>query len=173
MSDEIPLMQFGSINTGRYRPDARPATGQIFSWVLNNYWTTNFRSSQEGEMTWRYALTSGSDAGNAFATMFGWGIRVGFVSRVLPGSAGSTTGAGNRSVWPFEPSTVLLISAKPAQPGIILHLREAGGTATTLSLTEPGAGWRIEEVDALGASLRASVNLSFQPFESKFVRLSR
>ncbi|MCC6396151.1 MAG: glycosyl hydrolase family 38 [Bacteroidetes bacterium] len=173
VSDEIPLMQFGGINTGRYRPDARPATGQIFSWVLNNYWTTNFRSSQEGEVAWSYVLTSGSNAGNAFATMFGWGARVAFVSRVLPGAAGGSTVAGNRSVWPFEPSTVLLISAKPTQSGILLHLRETSGTASTLSLAEPGAGWNIEEVDALGTPLSETAPLSFHPYESKFLRLSR
>ena len=42
VSDEIPLMQFGGINTGRYDPAAKAESQQIFSWVLNNYWTTNF-----------------------------------------------------------------------------------------------------------------------------------
>jgi len=28
----------------------RPASEKVYSWVLNNYWTTNFRASQEGEL---------------------------------------------------------------------------------------------------------------------------
>ncbi len=105
VSDEIPLMQFGGINTGRFKPGAKPETQQIYSWVLNNYWTTNFRSSQEGEMSWSYALTSSRDASNSFATQFGWGVRVPFVSRVLPKGNASSTEARTRSAWPFAPSS--------------------------------------------------------------------
>jgi hypothetical protein len=168
-SDEIPLMQFGGINTGRYKADAKPESQHIYSWVLNNYWTTNFRSSQEGDMTWSYSLTSGRDAGNSFATQFGWGVRVPFVSRVLPKGQSGSADARSRSLWPFAPSSVLLISSRPATQGIILHLRETAGQVTPLALD--GAGWKMEEVDALGGPLRPQTALTFQPFETKFLRL--
>ena len=171
VSDEIPLMQFGDINTGRYKPGAKPATQQIYSWVLNNYWTTNFRSSQEGEMSWSYSLTSGKDAGNSFATQFGWGVRVPFVSRVLPKGKASSEASRTRSVWPFAPSSVLLISARPAKQGMILHLRETAGKATPLQPAASGIGWKMEEVDALGDPLRPLTTLDFQPFETKFIRI--
>ncbi|MBP1678449.1 MAG: hypothetical protein H6Q29_360 [Bacteroidetes bacterium] len=171
VSDEIPLMQFGDINTGRYKPGAKPATQQIYSWVLNNYWTTNFRSSQEGEMSWSYSLTSGKDAGNSFATQFGWGVRVPFVSRVLPKGKASSEASRTRSVWPFAPSSVLLISARPAKQGMILHLRETAGKATPLQPAASGMGWKMEEVDALGDPLRPLTTLDFQPFETKFIRI--
>ena len=170
-SDEIPLMEFGGINTGRYIPGAKPATQQIYSWVLNNYWTTNFRSSQEGEMSWSYALTSSGDASNLFATRFGWGIRVPFVSRVLPKGQTPSTHTRTRSVWPFTPSSVLLISSRPAKQGIILHLRETAGQTTPLELTASANAWKMEEVDALGDPLRPVVTLSFQPYETKFIRI--
>jgi alpha-mannosidase len=170
VSDEIPLMQFGGINTGRFTPDAKPATQQMFSWVLNNYWTTNFRSSQEGEMSWSYMLTSGWDTSNMFATRFGWGARVPFVSRVLPKVNAASAGTSSRSFWPFDPSSVLLVSARPANQGITLHLREVAGKETRLELAEGAKGWKMEEVDALGNRLRKTAALQFMPFESKFVR---
>jgi len=173
VSDEIPLMQFGGINTGRYRPEARPATQQIYSWVLNNYWTTNFRSSQEGEMSWSYVLTSGADPGNEHATRFGWGVRVPLVSRVLPGAAHLAKRASPQSFWPFKSSSILLVSAKPATSGMILHLREIGGTATTLTFAPDSPGWQFEEVDALGSPLKSVLPLAFKPFETKFIRLWR
>ncbi len=44
------LSHFGEINTGKFQPAAKPGKPHIFSWVLNNYWTTNFLASQEGEL---------------------------------------------------------------------------------------------------------------------------
>jgi len=171
VSDEIPLMQFGGINTGRFKPGAKPETQQIYSWVLNNYWTTNFRSSQEGEMSWSYALTSSRNASNSFATQFGWGVRVPFVSRVLPKGKASSTEASTRSGWPFAPSSVLLISSRPAKQGIILQLRETSGQATPLKLAESGKGWTMEEVDALGGQPRPLTAITFQGLETKFIRI--
>jgi len=148
VSDEIPLMQFGGINTGRYNPNAKPESQQIYSWVLNNYWTTNFRASQEGELIWSYALTSGADTSNSFATRFGWGTRV-----------------------PFAPSSLLLVGTRPAKQGIILHLREVAGHSAMLARLEGAKGWGIEEVDALGGPLRQTTTVTFRPFEVKFVRV--
>lgn len=171
VSDEIPLMEFGGINTGRYDPAAKPESQQIFSWVLNNYWTTNFRSSQEGEMTWSYTLTSGPDTSNAFATRFGWGTRIPFVSRVLPRAHGTSAQARTRSVWPFAPSDLLLVSTRPAKEGIILHLREVAGKDASFGPSGGTGGWKLEEVDALGGSLHQATAVHFKPYETKFVRM--
>jgi hypothetical protein len=168
VSDEIPLMQFGGINTGRYNPTAKPETQQIYSWVLNNYWTTNFRASQEGEMTWSYSLTSASDTSNAFATQFGWETRIPFVSRVLPKSPTTSSQARTRSLWPLAPTNLLVVSTRPATQGIIIHLREVAGKNATLT---PSEGWKMEEVNALGGPLHQATTLAFKPFETKFVRV--
>lgn len=173
VSDEVPLMQFGGINTGRFQKNAKPATGQIFSWVLNNYWTTNFRSSQEGEMTWSYAITSGPDASNDAATRFGWGTRVPFVSRVLPASPKNRSGVLTRSAWPFQQSTVLMVSARPVANGTLYHLRETEGRGTTLLLAPDRKGMSVKETDALGTPLRTVGAVSFKPYEVKFVVVSK
>jgi alpha-mannosidase len=168
VSDEIPLMQFGGINTGRYNPAAKPESQQIYSWVLNNYWTTNFRASQEGEMTWTYSLTSTSDTSNAFATQFGWGTRIPFVSRVLPESPTTSSQSRTRSLWPLAPTNLLVVSTRPATQGIIIHLREVAGKNATLT---PSEGWKMEEVNALGGPLHQTTTLAFKPLETKFVRV--
>ena len=166
-SSEIPLMQFGGINTGRYNPTAKPETQQIFSWVLNNYWTTNFRASQEGEMTWSYSLTSGPDTSNTFATQFGWGIRVPLISRVLPKARTASSQSPSFSTWPFGPSSLLLVSARPAKQGIILLLREVEGKNATLDFVPGTKGWKMEEVDALGESVAPAIRGNFQTPGSK------
>ena len=174
VSDEIPLMQFGAINTGRYHYGAKPASGQIFSWVLNNYWSTNFRASQEGEISWSYALTSGADVSNASASRFGWASRVPLVSRVRPAVAGGSAAVTGRTLWPFVPGgaeSLLLVNARVDDEGIIFHLREVEGRSSTLRFSPPGSAWKIELCDPLGRPAGELKEVVFAPFEVKFIRL--
>ena len=59
-----PLVQLGEINLGKWQPVTRVAQPHVYSWVMNNYWFTNFRLTQEGDFRWSYFLTSTRDAGN-------------------------------------------------------------------------------------------------------------
>ncbi|MBI5865856.1 MAG: hypothetical protein HZB38_15400, partial [Planctomycetes bacterium] len=67
-SPEIPLFQFGAINLGKFQSQLRAEKAHAYSWVMNNYWTTNFSASQEGEFRWSYSLTSAADTSAGFAT---------------------------------------------------------------------------------------------------------
>ena len=77
-------MQLGDFNLGKWMPITRVDKPYVYSWVMNNYWFTNFRTEQEGEFKWHYYLTSTHDTSTATATRFGWGSRVPLVTRVLP-----------------------------------------------------------------------------------------
>ena len=170
---EMPLIQFGAINTGRYIAGAMPQSTNLFSWPMNNYWVTNFNADQRGGHSWRYYLTTSSDVSNGFATRFGWGCRVPFLTRVLPGSG---TGDNNweGSFITGWPSNILLISSEPVEDGksCIIHLRETDGKETSLNLTN-GLNWKVlsaVEVDVTRKPvLRPSQNIG--PLESKFYRI--
>lgn len=57
-SPDIPMVQVNDINTGKWQ-EALPAhNGLVMSWVMNNYWFTNFPAAQGGGLTWRYSLTA-------------------------------------------------------------------------------------------------------------------
>ncbi len=45
-------MEFGIINIGKSQEVSAVAKPYIYSWVLNNYWTTNCPASQDGGMEW-------------------------------------------------------------------------------------------------------------------------
>ena len=79
-----PLVQLGEFNLGKWQPVTHVAQPHVYSWVMNNYWFTNFRLTQEGEFRWSYFLTSTRDAGNAAATRLGWSARLPLATRVLP-----------------------------------------------------------------------------------------
>jgi len=55
-SPDIPLVQVNGINTGKWQETLPPHNGLVMSWVMNNYWFTNFPAAQGGEFSWRYRL---------------------------------------------------------------------------------------------------------------------
>jgi len=55
---DAPLVTFGDIVRGQWPTDFSPANGAIFSWVMNNYWGTNFVPWQGGNFEFRYVITS-------------------------------------------------------------------------------------------------------------------
>lgn len=167
---EMPLMQFGAINTGRYKAGAMPEGTNLFSWPMNNYWVTNFNADQRGGHTWSYYFTSSVDVSNSFATRFGWGSRVPFPARILPGEG---TGDNKKEGSFIEgwPANVILISATPTANGndILIHLRETDGKSTGLELVNGLAGgkFNIREADPAGREINNRENL-IGPYESKF-----
>ncbi|MCB0556731.1 MAG: hypothetical protein KDD02_24510, partial [Phaeodactylibacter sp.] len=138
-SHEVPLAQFGAINTGRFLAGAGPDSTHIFSWPMNNYWTTNFNADQRGGHEWSYYLTSSKETSNSFATHFGWGARVPFPARVLPPGQPGTDALKGSLIQGF-PDNVLLANARPEEGrnSLVLQLRELDGKITPLSLKAPG-----------------------------------
>jgi hypothetical protein len=177
-SNDVPLVQFGDINTGRFYYKHKPENPHIYSWVLNNYWTTNFKASQEGEMKWTYYLTSSSNLSNSFATRFGWHSRVPMLTRVIPpANSGKDVNTASRSLMDFELPNLLLVSARPAPSGegVILHLRETDGDHAILDipnlLGQTGATEAIE-VNVLGEEIKLLTKPTLiEHFETKFVLL--
>src|SRR6185503_13092747 len=43
---DASLASFGDINRGTWPGEFKPKTGTIFSYVMNNYWHTNYRAGQ-------------------------------------------------------------------------------------------------------------------------------
>jgi hypothetical protein len=170
---EMPLMQFGAINTGRYTAGAMPQSTNLFSWPMNNYWVTNFNADQRGGHSWTYYLTTSSDVSNGFATRFGWGCRIPYLTRILPGSG---TGDNNweGSFITGWPSNILLISAEPDAGGnyFTVHLREIDGKETSLTLLNGlnGKALSAVEVDVTGKPV-LNPSGTIGPLESRFYRV--
>jgi alpha-mannosidase len=170
---EMPLMQFGAINTGRYIAGAMPQSTNIFSWPMNNYWVTNFNADQRGGHSWTYYLTTTDDVSNGYATQFGWGCRIPFLTRILPG-AGSGDNNWEGSFITGWPVNVILVSAEPAADGnsCIVHLRETNGREAFLNLTNGLTGKSLSalEVDVTGNPVQKPSG-TIAPLESKFYRV--
>lgn len=68
---DAPLVAFGEIVRGNWPADFRPKTSAIFSWLMNNYWGTNFPAWQGGDFIFRYVITSDSQFKPQTLTRFG------------------------------------------------------------------------------------------------------
>jgi hypothetical protein len=167
---EMPLMQFGAINTGRYQAGAMPQSTHVFSWPMNNYWVTNFNADQRGGHSWIYYLTTSNDISDNFASRFGWGSRVPYLTRILPGegTGDNKTEGSFIEGWPVN---ILLVSARPSDDGktILVHLRETDGKEAHLSLKNGLTGNQLEisGSDVTGKPFKDSV-YTIKPLESKF-----
>ncbi|GAA2374089.1 glycoside hydrolase family 38 C-terminal domain-containing protein [Nonomuraea africana] len=87
---EAPLVQLGTIHMP-YAPF--PATldeeqGTVYSWALNNIWDTNFPTQQQGETTFRYAVTSSTEVkGVALGALAAAGLTDPFLGVLATGTA--------------------------------------------------------------------------------------
>ena len=179
VSSEIPLVQFGAINTGRYYYRLKPATNHIYSWVLNNYWVTNFKASQGGELQWTYSITSSADHSDMFATKFGWGDRVPLKSRIMFPTQGTTkTELVSRSLINIDVPNLLLVNTSLSADGkgVILHLREVEGKHAILDirrLLEETNASSVLEVNILEEELSLlKAPLLIEHYETKFIKLN-
>ncbi len=188
VSPEIPLVQLGDINLGKYfrvgKPASDPspagegrtvypASGYIFSWVLNNYWTTNFLASQEGELKWNYQISSLTDPSNAMATRFGMENRIPFLYRVFPASLKPDTLLIPKSFFVSTTNHLALISVRPSAngKGIILQLRETNGKADSIAV-EDLASSSTTLAMATRANSATVVNVLEEPLQSIWQRQS-
>jgi hypothetical protein len=79
---EAPLVQLGELTTGRWNTHGSPEHGDMYLWMINNLWYTNFPLYQCGGITLRWSITAhpggfSQEAAAAFARSVQWGICAG------------------------------------------------------------------------------------------------
>lgn len=176
VSHEVPLMQFGNINTGRYQKYGKPESEKIYSYVMNNYWTTNFNAYQHGGFRWTYNLTSKSGNNFADASKFGAECRIPFLYRVLPATGTHEKGKTEGQILRIDNSNIYLVNMRPVEGRneIILQLREINGNKTILNINSPFLKTlKATYCDAFGNDLQKQAGqLIIEPWETKFVKLT-
>jgi hypothetical protein len=69
---DAPLVTLGDVVRGTWPTEFGERRGTIFSYVMNNYWDTNYSAGQGGDFTFRYVVTSGLDLEPAALSRLGW-----------------------------------------------------------------------------------------------------
>ena len=178
VSNEVPLWHFSDFNMGKF--DRNPKSGKtwLYSWVMNNYWFTNFRAYQEGAFSWSYQITSSADTTNSFATKYAWGQRNHYPTRTFPAGVNEFKSATMETLRINAPDNVLLANSRPSftNPGaILLRFRELEGRSAEVRLTSavPNRSVKkITEVNVTGKAVGQPVeSIQLKPFEVKFIEV--
>ncbi|HEV7902867.1 MAG TPA: glycoside hydrolase family 38 C-terminal domain-containing protein, partial [Pyrinomonadaceae bacterium] len=72
VSTDSFLWTFGDIVRGTWPTEFKPKSSTVFSYVMNNYWGTNYIAAQGGDFVFRYALTSAAKLDAAAMSRTGW-----------------------------------------------------------------------------------------------------
>ncbi|MCP3917153.1 MAG: hypothetical protein GY711_16515 [bacterium] len=178
-SPEVLLYQFGGLNLGRFEDRARIEEPHVYAWLNNNYWVTNFLASQDGELFWSQAITSGPGGAGGASTRFGWNHQMPFAARVLPPGREATPLPPARSLLSLSGAEVVLIGARLTPDGeLLLQLRETADKGGDLQVSDPGGGRRsLALTDALGRPLAAvdptARSVPIRPLATVHVRVRR
>jgi len=178
VSNEIPLWHFSDFNMGKFEANPKAGKTTLYSWVMNNYWFTNFRAFQEGGFHWGYQITSTSDTTNTCATKFAWGERNPFATRTFPAGKDEIREPVLETMSIKGSLNAILINSRPSfknAGNILLHFRELEGKLATLTLESKISGRTIKrliEVNATGDEIGNPIqNIAFRPFEVKFIEV--
>ncbi len=128
---DAPLVEVGGITATLLGSQTDPSvwrkhvdsTQELFSWAMNNHWSTNYRAYQEGPVVFRYVLRPhhafSPDAATRFATAMSQPLIA------APASGKSTSPSRLR----IEPKGVIVLAMKPSDDhkAIIVRLFGASG----------------------------------------------
>jgi alpha-mannosidase len=126
---DAPLIEVGDITVDVDSPfgltswiKSLQPSARFYSYVMNNYWETNYKAEQEGVTRFRYSIRPHASFDSAAATRFG--IERSQPLFVVPANSFAAQLLPSVSI---EPSTVIVTLLKPAEDGkgVILRLFNA------------------------------------------------
>ncbi|HVF66948.1 MAG TPA: glycoside hydrolase family 38 C-terminal domain-containing protein [Pyrinomonadaceae bacterium] len=147
------LWTFGDIVRGTWPKEFRPRSSALFSYVMNNYWNTNYVAAQGGEFTFRYVLTSTRTLDQTALARMGWEETTPLERTLVKSQdqtypARKTLPAAQSSFVNVDNPSVLLSTWKQSEDG-------AGTVMRFIELRGESAGVRLSGPLAAGASGRA------------------
>lgn len=144
-SPDIPLFCVGDVVRGRWPKQLRLRGNRVLSYVLNNYWHTNYKASQGGPISFRYRLTSDRSIAPDRAFRLGWAARQGLYAQRMSYQDFRDTRAtyaqpGGGTLAQIGPEQIALSALKRARwaDGWIVRVHEIGGAARTATIAFPG-----------------------------------
>lgn len=138
------LWTFGDIVRGTWPKEFKPAGPALFSYVMNNYWNTNYVAAQGGEFTFRYVLTSARVLDQTALARMGWEETTPLERTLVKSQdqtypARKTLPAAQSSFLSVDNPSVLLSAWKQSEDGAgtVMRFIELSGARTQVSVGSP------------------------------------
>jgi len=182
---DASLVCLGDIFRATWPKEFGQRPGTILSYVMNNYWDTNYAAGQGGNFTFRYVLTSGDQLQPAGLSRLGW-------EEMTPAEVDQITSqdkaldtprpldAAQGSFVQVDQPNVVLVTWKVAEDGdgTILRFLEVGGQAKPVEVQTPRldvkSAWSSDALERKQAALETSAHgfrFAVKPFQIVTVRL--
>ncbi|MHB1936222.1 MAG: glycoside hydrolase family 38 N-terminal domain-containing protein [Acidobacteriaceae bacterium] len=162
---DASLITLGDINRGDWPQQFGNRTGTIFSYVMNNYWDTNYRAGQGGHFRFRYVITSAPAIDEAQLSRLGWEEMTPFEKdEITPqDKALNTPGpldGKQASFLNINDPDLVMTTWKPAEDGngTILRFLDLGGATRTVTVETPllplQQVWQTDAVERIQPQLQ-------------------
>ena len=182
---DAPMVTLGDVVRGTWTNGFKQRSGTIFSYVMNNYWFTNYIASQGGDFCFRYALTSGKELEPAFLSRMGWEEMAPMeVDQITPQDKAIEVPRPLDSVagsfLQVDQPNVVLVTWKRAEDGegTILRFLETGGKESTVNvetkLLNVTSAWSSDAFERKQAALETTPHgfkFTAKPFQILTVRV--
>jgi hypothetical protein len=178
---DAPLVAFGDIVRGNWPTQFDPKSSAIFSWLMTNYWGTNFAPQQGGDFTFRYSLVSAPSLDPAQLTRLGDEA----VTPLEIDQVGSATAPGKlpseaASLLEVDNPAIAVATWKLAEDGkgSILRLQEIAGQSQSVDIRSAylkmSRAWRCSLLEDDLREITTGVHdfrIDVKPFEIVTLRL--
>jgi alpha-mannosidase len=178
---DAPLVAFGDIVHGNWPAEFKPKSSAMFSWLMNNYWGTNFPAWQGGDYNFRYMLTSNSTVDPAASTRFGLEAMTPLEITQVPQTSGeSELPLDDAGLLEIDGPGVNLSTWKMAEDGqgSVLRLQETSGRASRVQMKSKYfkfvRAWVASELEDKMSPLElqdGSIEVAMQPFQTLTLRV--
>ncbi len=113
---DAPLVEVGGLNAESPWMRSLPPGGTFYSYVMNNYWHTNYKADQDGRVAFRYGLEPHGAFRASDAARAGAAARAGLL--VVPAAGGTPRRAGESlPLLQLSPAGVLVEALRPVGGG--------------------------------------------------------
>jgi alpha-mannosidase len=135
-SPDAPLVCVTDINRGLWLEKLDVKNGHLYSYIMNNYWFTNYKADQSGDLEFRYAITTQADT-DAAAARFGWQAAMPLGCQVIPAAQDGPLPGKPTSLCRVNRPDVFVsaIKAPEAGPGLIVRLFSLASKPVTVRVT--------------------------------------
>jgi hypothetical protein len=182
---DAELFALGDIVRGKWPMELDEHRGTVFSYVMNNYWHTNYVAGQGGDFTFCYILTSGNQLEPGQLSRWGWEEMTPLETNEINRqdkefSPPRPLGKAQASFLQVNQPDVVLVNWKRAEDGrgTVLRFLEVAGQANTVEVQIPilevKAAWRCNAVEENQAPLETAAHgltFSVKPFQIVTVRV--
>ena len=175
---DAPLITLTDINRGKWLKQLEINNGHVFSYVMNNYWFTNYKAAQGGDFQFRYSLTSGSSLGREQLARFDADTRTPVIAYPLLSTfsasvenTGRPLSATSGSFMRQELTNLQLVVMKAAEDGdgYIFRFRETAGKSgqaeVSLPTTHVNGAYLCNGVEANKEALPSTANTVRFPYK--------